>query len=89
MPNDHALDIARLEKRHNDLVSVLARLDLNELRELVKTFKKPGWTTPAEFRFAMGLTEGLIAQVEALDSFKNTLIQGSRLVGSGSPALAS
>jgi hypothetical protein len=75
-------DIGRLEKSINSLrdhVSVLANEE--EYLELIKIIRKPGWTTPAEFRLVTTLVETFDRQIQQLDTLKHDLINAAQIVG--------
>lgn len=81
MPNGHRGDIAKLVRRVNALSALLARISRTaEMKELILIFRRPGWTTPAEFRFAQGAVESLTAQANALGQLKTSLLRASRAV---------
>ena len=74
-------DISKLEKNVKELHQNLAGLaDNNEFDELLKIIHRPGWTTPAEFLFAMGVVESMTVHARALTDLKRTLINASRKV---------
>jgi hypothetical protein len=83
----HELDIGRLEK-HIDTVrerlEVVAQGD--DFEELLTIIRKPGWTTPAEFRLVLGIVETIGRQVEAIEHLKRGLLEGSRQVAEGARA---
>jgi hypothetical protein len=75
-------DLGRLERQITDLSKALKSLsDDQDLVELLKIIKRPGWTTPAEFVFVTGIAESLSVQVKAVQSLKKILVNGSRQVG--------
>jgi len=75
-------DVVHLEKQINDLSKHLAKLAGDEeFKALIATIRKPGWTTPAEFRFAAGIVDSMFAQTKALVDLKRVLIDGSNAVG--------
>ena len=80
MPNH---DIKQLDKNVAQISRGLIKLgedkSLQELRE--KIFPRPGWTTPAEFQFALGISEAMLAHLKAIESLKQTLVAGSKAVG--------
>jgi hypothetical protein len=79
MPNKS--ELRRLEKRITALSSALAQLGRGtDLRKLVVVIRRPGWTTPAEFPFATGLLDGMLAHVTALAVSKAALLQASAKV---------
>ena len=78
----HSHDIGRLEKSINalqDRLSILAAED--DYVELIKIIRRPGWTTPAEFRLVTTIVDTFARQVEVLDTLKGDLIQVSQVVG--------
>lgn len=75
-------DLGRLEKQITDLSKALKSLsDDQDLVELLKIIKRPGWTTPAEFVFVTGIAENLSVQIKAAQALKRVLVSGSRQVG--------
>ena len=74
-------DTERLQKKVTDLSNALARLhNAEEFKELILILKRPGWTTPAEFIFATGIVNSMIAHTEALTQLKTDLMRGSAVV---------
>ena len=43
-------------------------------------FRRPGWTTPAEFIFASGILASMLDQTETLEKLKKQLVEGSNAV---------
>lgn len=83
MSKNHRGDLTKLATRVGSLSDALASLGrTDELRQLLVIIRRPGWTTPAEFRFAIGLTDAMLLHVKALAQSKNALIAGSRAVRS-------
>ena len=81
MPTNHRVDIKRLEKRISALSDVLAKLGRGkDLRDLIRILRFPGWTTPAEFAFALGIVESMISHVTVLAQLQSALIKGSKAV---------
>lgn len=77
----HEVDIGRLEKSINGVrerIEVLAQGD--DFAELIKSIRKPGWTTPAEFRLVYGVVQTINRQVEVIEHLKTDLLEGSRQV---------
>lgn len=71
----------RLEKQISALSDALANLNsADDLRRLILLIRKPGWTTPAEFVFASGLVDSMLAQTKVLAQMKETLLKGSDAV---------
>ena len=52
-----------------------------DIAELLRIIHKPGWTTPAEYAFAVGITESLTAQVKQVAALKATLVKAAAQVG--------
>jgi hypothetical protein len=76
-----AQDKPHLEARIKDLHRSIKGLgDANDLEELALLIHRPGWTTPAEWQFVMGLVESLHTQVAHLVNLKQILMTGSRAV---------
>ena len=75
-------DIPKLQKRVSDLSDALARLYTPEdWQRLIPIFRRPGWTTPAEFVLVSGIVESMLAHTAALTKLKGQLIRGSEMVG--------
>lgn len=71
----------KLEKQISALSDALANLNsADDLRKLILLIRKPGWTTPAEFTFASGLVDSMLAQTKVLNQMKETLLRGSDAV---------
>jgi hypothetical protein len=82
MPDTHKLDIKKLEKKVTDLSDALARLGSREdFKRLILIFRRPGWTTPAEYLFATALVDSMQSQVATLAKLKTDLLKGSKEVG--------
>jgi hypothetical protein len=81
MANGKRVDHKRLEKKITDVSKALANLNsADDLRKLILLIKKPGWTTPAEFIFALGVAETLLAQAKVVAATTDLLLKGSRAV---------
>jgi hypothetical protein len=81
MPNGHKLDLRKLERRIDALSNALARLGKGgDLKELTRIIKSPGWTTPAEFAFALGIVESMSGHAALLTQLKTVLMKGSKAV---------
>ena len=80
MANAHQV---RLEKKVTDVSKALAHLSSgDDLRKLILLIRKPGWTTPAEFAFAFGIADAMLAQVQVLGDLRTALVRGGGLVAS-------
>lgn len=77
----HELDVGRLEKH---ISTVRERLEVvaqgDDFEELIKIIRRPGWTTPAEFRLVLGIVETIGRQVDVIEHLKTGLLEGSRQV---------
>jgi hypothetical protein len=79
VPEAH--DIAKLEARTRELRQGLAKLaDRKDFEELLKIIHRPGWTTPAEYMFAVGILDSMTAHSSVLAGLKEVLMAGSRAV---------
>lgn len=75
------VDLVKVEKKITDLSTALANLSSgDDLRQLIRIIRKPGWTTPAELALFNGLVDGLMAQAKVLDQMKAALMKGSNAV---------
>jgi hypothetical protein len=74
-------DVKHLGSRIEDLRKELAALAVDkDYEELLRIIHRPGWTTPAEFAFAVGLAEAMLAQTKTLAGLKQAFLKGSRAV---------
>jgi len=67
-------NVSLLQKLLSDLGSAAAFV------EFLKTIRRPGWTTPAEFRLVNGMVVSMTAQAKAHQGLQKALIGGARLV---------
>ncbi len=74
-------DIDALEEKIRTAMEEVKNLN-NDLLEggLIQEIRLPGWTSSAEFVFAMGLTEALIDHLVLARKMQGTLIAGARRV---------
>ncbi len=81
MADKHEIDISGLEKRVTALSHALAHLgSADDLKQLILILRRPGWTTPAEFIFASGIVESMLAHSAALTKLRGDLLRGSEAV---------
>ena len=74
-------DHKRLEKKVTAISNSLAKLNSAEdFRKLILEWRRPGWTTPAEFIFVDAILDSMAAQVVLLTQLKGDLIKGSKAV---------
>lgn len=84
MSNGHKLDIKKLEKKVTSISKLLANLNsAADFRKLILEWRRPGWTTPAEFLLVSGILDSMEGQVKALAQLKGDLIKGSKAVTRG------
>ena len=77
-------DIKGLEKKVTSISKALANLNsADDFRKLILEWRRPGWTTPAEFIFVSTMLESMAAHVSALADLKAGLLKGSREVTGG------
>lgn len=75
----HKIDIDRLDKKVDVISDLLAKLgDEDDLRRLVREWRKPGWTTPAEFIFGFGDAGELRASSQRTSQHEIRSRQGRR-----------
>jgi hypothetical protein len=79
MPNtDH---VKVLDKKITALSDALAHLGKGtDLKELIRIIRFPGWTTPAEFAFAVALIDAMQTHANALSNLNTQLLAASKLV---------
>ena len=78
MITTQAHDVDILEKQVKELSTKLQHLVAGpELKEVLSHFHKPGWTTPAEYRFANAILTSMIANVTALNALKNEFVKAT------------
>ena len=73
-------DIDALGERITVAIDDLRGLDAGLLEAVLEDIRRPGWTTPAEYVFALGITETLIEQVAVVRRLQGALIAGARRV---------
>ncbi|MFT3792579.1 MAG: hypothetical protein QM741_16280 [Rudaea sp.] len=79
MSPDH---VHALDKKISALSDALARLGRGTtLAELLKIIRQPGWTTPAEFSFAVALINALHAHIAEIETLQGELLAASKSVG--------
>jgi hypothetical protein len=57
--------------------------DLGDFEELLRIWRHPGWTTPAELYFASGVLDAMVAQIRLVIELKAVLLNGSEAVIAG------
>ena len=78
------LDIKALDKKVTSISNALAKLSsADDFRKLILEWRKPGWTTPAEFMFVSAILDSMAAQTAAMADLKANLIKGSKEVSRG------
>jgi hypothetical protein len=84
MPTSHKAEIKTLEKKMSSISNALAKLgSAEDLRKLILEWRRPGWTTPAEFIFVSAIVDSMAANVETLGNLKRELLRGSKAVTAG------
>jgi hypothetical protein len=74
-------DLEHLERSMRTLQGALGELSRqDDLEELIPLWRRPGWTTPAEFLLVQGTLDSMVTIAEHLGVMKRTLIEGSRQV---------
>jgi hypothetical protein len=76
---DH--DVGRLITNTEQVQARLREfVDRDRFAELIPIFKKPGWTTPAEFYLVSTTIDTISRQLEIVDYLSEGLLEGSRMV---------
>lgn len=73
-------DIDALEAAIRTAIEGVKNLDNGLLEGVLEEIRLPGWTSSAEFVFAMGLTESLVDHLAVALRLQGTLIAGARRV---------
>lgn len=82
MKTAHKIDIELLDKKVDIISDLLANLSSEEdLRKLIKEWRRPGWTTPAEYILVSGMLDSFQRQVRGLVDMKQDLFKGVEAVG--------
>lgn len=72
---------AALNKKITALSNALAKLGKGtDLRDLILIIRKPGWTTPAELRFAVALVDNMQAQADLIAKTSKDLLGAAKAV---------
>jgi hypothetical protein len=78
----HAVELRELDKKITALSDALAHLGKGStMRDVLLIIRKPGYTTPAEFRFTSGLVDAMQGQVNLLNQLGDNLLAGAQAVG--------
>ncbi len=81
MADRHKKDIKGLEKKVTSISNALSKLgSAEDFKRLILEWRRPGWTTPAEFIFVSAILDSMTANVAALAALKSDLIKGSKAV---------
>jgi hypothetical protein len=75
------IDVQRLESGVKTLQASFAELSRQQdWEELIPIWRRPGWTTPAEFILVAGTIESMVNMTNHLIEMKRIVIDGSREV---------
>lgn len=73
--------IAVIDKKITALSDALAHLGKGtDLKELLRIIRQPGWTTPAEFAFAVTILDSMTEQANQLARTGTRLLEASKQV---------
>ena len=75
---DH--DIDAMDAKIRNAMEEVKNLDNNLLEGLLDEIRLPGWTSSAEYVFALGLTETLIDHLVLARRLQGVLVAGARRV---------
>lgn len=74
-------DVERLERGVKTLQDILTDLNKRaDFEELVQIWRRPGWTTPAEFTLVAGTIDSMVSLTKHVADMKQVLMRGSREV---------
>jgi hypothetical protein len=77
----HAVELRELDKKITALSDALAHLGKGStMRDVLLIIRKPGYTTPAEFRFTLGLVDAMHGQVNLINQLGDNLLAGAQAV---------
>jgi len=77
----HPQHLSQIEERVEAFRRELAALaSEKELREFLALIRKPGWTTPAELAFVVGILDSMIAHTKVQTGLKRALISAGEAV---------
>lgn len=76
---DH--DVGRLESNIGQVqMRLRGYVDRDLFAEVIPIWKKPGWTTPAEFYLVETTINTISRQLDIIDQLSESLLEGSRMV---------
>ena len=78
--NEVEHDIDALEEKIRAAIEGVKNLDNDLLEGVLEVIRLPGWTSSAEYVFALGLTEALIDHLAVAGKMQGALIAGARRV---------
>jgi hypothetical protein len=78
--NEVGHDIDALEEKIRAAIEGVKNLDNNLLEGVLEVIRLPGWTSSAEYVFALGLTEALIDHLAVAGKMQGALIAGATRV---------
>lgn len=82
MHTAHKIDIEKLDKKVDVISDLLAKLgDEDDLRRLIQEWRRPGWTTPAEFLLVSAALDNFTHLAKGLLNMKQDLMEGAKAVG--------
>ena len=82
MQTTHKIDIEKLDKKVDIISDLLANLgDKEDFRRLIQEWRRPGWTTPAEFLLVSAALDNFTYSAKGLVNMKNDLMEGTRAIG--------
>jgi hypothetical protein len=70
-------DIDALEEKIRTAMEEVKNLDNDLLEGVLQEIRLPGWTSPAEYVFTLGLTEALIDHLVLARKMQGVLIAGA------------
>jgi hypothetical protein len=78
----HKIDIAKLDKKVDVISDLLAKLNgEDDFRKLIREWRRPGWTTPAELILVSSALNQMEKQLVNMIDMKADLFRGVEAVG--------
>ena len=75
------VDIKALDKKVTSVSNLLAKLNnADDFKKLIIEWRRPGWTTPAEFILVSAILDSVVAHTAALIKLKSDLMKGAKAV---------
>jgi hypothetical protein len=79
--SDHNSHVRQIQEKADALSTALAELARGDgIKELLKIIHFPGYTTPAELAFTLGILEDMTHRARGLATMERALLSASRMI---------